>query len=435
MGIAPKKMFLASRRVTLVAAVVVACVAVTPGLADARSKRPDNAITQLAKQALGVANHDSRAGFTKTGWAATATTGFTTGVQVSNKAYRGKNKTNYFVASLTATDLTTGARTKLLARRGTIPFGLATGYGRTYGLWFRIDSLKRQQFRMQLMDLSDPSKPRAVFSTRVKRDDYCLPGRLTGVTAQGEAVLIRPLDADKCDYEQAFYGDYGRITAVAPDGQQRQLVARSKLDGPVISRGNFMLYRKGIRSVVLNLTTGASSDVWDGAFNHLDLSASGDVILNAPVDRDGTGACEDCEDAPKAPSNPLLLFLSGAVTPPVFLDPPSIKKFSIGTLCGDGYVKLVAQRAHVELLDNYYGEDNPLGSALESVDGSMRSRIAGPVGVELRNIAGAYVRTLGTIDADLVSPPICIGSRVTVPTEDQSGRPGGSKFYTFEAGA
>ncbi|MBJ7348181.1 MAG: hypothetical protein JHC87_06390 [Thermoleophilaceae bacterium] len=435
MGIAPKNMSLASRRVTLVATVAVACMAVSPGLAGARSKHPDSAVTQLANQTLRAANHDSRAGFTRTGWAATATSGLTTGVQVSNKAYRAKNKTNYFVALLTSTDLSTGASTKLLSRRGTIPLGLVTGYGHTYGLWFRIESFKRQRFRMQLMELSDPSKPRAIFSTRVNRDDYCLPGRLTGVTAQGEAVLVRPLDADGCDYdyEQAYYGDYGRITAVAPDGQQRQLVARSRLDGPVVNRGNFMLYRKGIRSVLLNLATGASSDLWDGTFNYLDLSASGDVLLNAPVDRDSASGCDDCED-PLRPSNPLLLFLSGAATPPVFLDPPSIKKFSIGTFCGGGYVKLVAQRKQVGLLEDSY-DDNPFADILASTDGSMRSTIAGPVGVELRTIAGSYVRTLGAIDEDLVSPPICIGTRVTVPTDNLGGRPGGSKFYTFEAGA
>ncbi|MBJ7347297.1 MAG: hypothetical protein JHC87_01855, partial [Thermoleophilaceae bacterium] len=201
MTIALKQQIGIRGRVVAVGTIAAACLMCASGPASAQAVSHGNPIVRLAKKSVREAKLHNIAVNLTTGWAASPSGGLTTDLSVkflfndrpfSFESFR-------LSAVLTSTDLTTGARTKLLTRRNTIPYSLASGYGHTYGIWYRIDSWRKERFRMQLVELSDPKHPRELLSEAFGDEGGdCLPGRVTGVTPQGEAILVRPMLGERC---------------------------------------------------------------------------------------------------------------------------------------------------------------------------------------------------------------------------------------------
>ncbi|MBJ7348853.1 MAG: hypothetical protein JHC87_09830, partial [Thermoleophilaceae bacterium] len=265
------------------------------------------------------------------------------------------------------------------------------------------------------------------------------------VTPQGEAILVRPMLGERCNEDGGNLGDSdnGRILAVSPSGLQRQLATRVNLVGPALVRGNFLLYRKGIRTRVANLTAGTFADYWNGVFGHIDLSEGGSLLIGAPrastsFDDFFPGLLVPGKPPKKPesePSHPLLMFANGQPTTPTVVDPPSKNRVPIGTFCGGGYVKVVGTLPPPHWFDFSYESEEDDDIIYASTDGTMHTPLEGPAGVELRTASGEFVRTLGVIRKGTISAPICIGDRVVVPFRTGGGFLGVGqkfKFYPFD---
>ncbi|MBJ7348857.1 MAG: hypothetical protein JHC87_09850, partial [Thermoleophilaceae bacterium] len=263
------------------------------------------------------------------------------------------------------------------------------------------------------------------------------------VTPQGEAILVRPMLGERCEDGNLGQTDNGRILAVGADGQQRVLATRVNLVGPALVRGNFLLYRKGIRTRVANLTTGTFADYWNGVFGHIDMSENGSLLVSAPRAATYFGDFlpypPDPRHPPKKPerepSHPLLMFANGQPTTPTIVDPPSKDRVPIGTFCGGGYVKVVGTLPPLRWYEGSFESEEDDDVTFASIDGTMNRTIEGPAGVELRTASGEFVRTLGVIRKGTISAPICIGDRVVVPFRTGGGFLGIGqkfKFYPFD---
>lgn len=369
-----------------------------------------------------------------------------TGIAISGQtAYRALLKVKFvpranggdselLSASIVATDLVTGLERRLMQRRHSVFFGLATGPGHTYGVLYRIVSERRQRLRVQLIDFGDfTGPPREIYSEPVNLEQLtCQPLRLVGVTPAGEAMVVQPIPGAGCAYDDYEGGnaDAARLTAFGPDGGRREMLPRVNIMSPVAQRGERLLYAAGDRVRVMDLATGASQDRWTGPFASIDMSAAGDMQVAwvaSPYDFAGdemifwfyaggtakhTGHTAD-DDSSKSTFGLLTLPADPAAAPQV---PVADSQAEISTTvrCGSGWVRFVAAARS----NRYVNHLPPLLTELfVAPDGTWQMNLRGSIGVELRADDGSFVRTLGALRTNGIYQPVCNAGIVTVPYE------------------
>lgn len=407
----------------LAAVVLMLALAVPPTNGHARPKPRIGGIAQLPDSLAQASARPS-----------TAVVDVPTGIAISgNTAYRAylELRINFDAASaehiqmratIVAQDLTTGLRRTLVSRRSTIIAGLAAGGGRFYALMYRYESIRKERIKMQLVELTGAeAAPRELFSEQVDgRYGDCLPARLTGANAAGEALVVRPYLSSACDFFDEDFTDNSRLVAFGADGSQRELASYVPAFTPVLERGANLVYMRGRRAIIA--TGGVERAIWDGWYSSIDINSAGDTLI---AWSSGDKAEPEDEDElanppmppssvpdPLAPASGILRFPAGSDDAPVAIVDDPDAEISTAMYCGAGVVRFVYRPRRSA--DFEYSFPAIIEMAVSS-EIAMPVLISGAVGVELRDTNGAFVRTLGSFKARYVSQPRCDDGRVVIP--------------------
>lgn len=405
------------------ASLLALCTLVAAGLAlqaTGAPKQPErSARTALAagplKQLAEIANHGSkRETNVLMGIAVDGPTAYTGMVKsVGSMGYGRPRGIDWKLSTrIVAQTIATGKRRTLFSRRSAVVAGLVARNGHAFALVYRVDSYRKKRVRVQLYEISDESsKPRLLSSER-QRFEECYALRLTDVTADGQAVILRPQRRGVCT-------ERGQVEFVSADKTRRTVVQRADVSGPAVSSGDWLLYRDGSRLRSSNLATGAVVDYWWGGYSNLALATDGDLLLTAS-NRAGIAGDFDDEDETEFPR----------FTAIPAADPAQIKveprlprsRVAFAAHCGSGYVRLVAKAANYW---DFYDSDSyeafmknfyfAYFMRAYASNGAFNAYVSGPVGVELRTTDGEFVRSLGVIDEGELLQPTCSGNTLTVP--------------------
>jgi hypothetical protein len=425
-------------------------------IAAGGARPPKNPIARLSAKVESIARKSkSRVYEVPTGFAVVGNTAYQAIWELRANVRGGAGTGGSDRSMLVAVDLGTGLRRNLYVKRDELLLGLAASGGRLYGLVYGVTDRNLVEFR--LLDFTaDPAAPRLVY--REKRGSFgALPARLAGMTAQGEAILVQPYVGANCEFDwyweegpSGTWIDCAHLVAVASDGTRRPLAEYVDLSTPVVATTDRLIFRRGMRVVALR-PDGTETDLWNGDFSSIDVSPAGEVLVSW-----SSGDKTDFYDGPdpigESPGNP-----TGATGPTgddldpnapasgiarLPLDAPAgiqqpvtdtDREISTGVACGGGIVRMVAI---TDGPDELRSLAEVMATVVVAPSGKVTRAIGGAVGIELRSMTGDFVRTLGTIKADLVAEPMCSDGRVVVPyvayTRDDNTW-GPSRYGVFDA--